>query len=160
MPGIHPSFASHRLNILASSRPVPQKVQWFYPDRQKIIQSEVEKLLAARFIREVEYPEWLANVVVVHKKEGKWRVCVDYTNLNDACPQDSFPLPRIDKIVDSTSGHEMLSFLNVFFGYHQIPHGSRGWGKNRLYNTARALLLQGHAVQTQKCWSNLLEVDD
>ena len=81
----------------------------------------MEKLLKAGFIREVKYPEWLANVVVVPKKGGKWRVCVDYTNLNDACPKDSFPLPRIDQIVETTSGHEMLFFLDAFSGYHQIP---------------------------------------
>lgn len=63
----------------------------------------------------------MANVVVVPKKGGKWQVCVDYTNLNDACPKDSFPLPRIDQIVDATAGHEMLSFLDAFSGYHQIP---------------------------------------
>ena len=78
-------------------------------------------MLEAGFIREVEYPNWLANVVVVPKKEGKWRVCVNYTNLNNACPKHSFPLPRIDQIVDSTVGQEMLSFLDVFSGYHQIP---------------------------------------
>ena len=78
-------------------------------------------LLEAGFIREVSYPDWLANVVVVPKKEGKWRVCVDYTNLNNACPKDSFPLTRIDQIVDSTSGQGMLSFLDAFSGYHQIP---------------------------------------
>ena len=98
----------------------PKKVRRFHPDRHKIIQNDVEKLLAVRFIREVDYPEWLANVVVVPKKEGKWRVCVDYTNLNDTYPKDSFPLPRIDQIVDSTIGHAMLSFLDVFSGYHQI----------------------------------------
>lgn len=81
----------------------------------------MEKLLAVGFIREVEYPEWLANVVVVPKKEEKWRVCVDYTNLNDACPKYSFPLPRIDQIVDSIAGYKMLSFLDAFSGYHQIP---------------------------------------
>lgn len=81
----------------------------------------MEKLLAVRFIREVEYPEWLANVVVVPKKEEKWRVCVDYTNLNDACPKYNFPLPWIDQIVDSIAGHKMLSFLDAFSGYHQIP---------------------------------------
>ncbi|RVW95440.1 Transposon Ty3-I Gag-Pol polyprotein [Vitis vinifera] len=70
---------------------------------------------------EVDYPDWLANVVVVPKKEGKWRVCVDYTNLNNACPKDSFPLPQIDQIVDSTAGQGMLSFLDAFSGYHQIP---------------------------------------
>ena len=81
----------------------------------------MEKLLEAGFIREVKYPEWLANVVVVPKKGRKWRVCVDYTNLNDACPKDSFPLPQIDQIVHATSRHEMLSFLEAFSGYHQIP---------------------------------------
>ena len=121
MTGIHPLVASHRLNILLSSRPVRQKVRRFHPDRQKIIRDEVDKLLEAGFIREMEYQDWLANVVVVLKKKGKWRVCVDYTNLNNACPKDSFPLPRIDQIVDSTTGQGMLSFLNAFSGYHQIP---------------------------------------
>ena len=69
----------------------------------------------------MKYPEWLANVVVVPKKGGKWRVCVNYTDLNDACPKDSFPLPRIDQIVDASTGHGMLSFLDAFSGYHQIP---------------------------------------
>ena len=95
--GIHPSIASHRLNIFLSSRPVRQKVRRFHSDRQKIIQDEVDKLLEAGFIREVEYSEWLENVVVVPKKKGKWRVCVDYTNLNNACPKDSFPLLRINQ---------------------------------------------------------------
>ena len=88
---------------------------------QKIIRDEVDKLLEAGFIREVEYPDWMANVVVVPKKEGKWRVCVDYTNFNNACTKDGFPLPQIDQIVDSTVGHGMLSFINAFSGYHQIP---------------------------------------
>ena len=81
----------------------------------------MDKLLAAGFIREIEYPEWLANVVVVLKKGGKWRVCVDYKDLNEACPKDSFPLPRIDQIVDASVGHGMLSFLDAFSGYYQIP---------------------------------------
>ena len=67
------------------------------------------------------YPEWLDNVVVIPKKGNKWRVCVDYTDLNDACPKDSFPLPCIDQIVDASAGHGMLSFLDAFSGYHQIP---------------------------------------
>ena len=69
----------------------------------------------------MKYPEWLANVVVVPKKDNKWRVCVNYTDLNDACPKDNFPLPRIDEIVDASAGHGMLSFLDAFSGYHQIP---------------------------------------
>ena len=71
-------------------------------------------------IREVYYPEWLANVVMVKKANGKWRMCVDFTNLNSACPKDNFPLPRIDQLVDSTAGHKLLTFMNAFFGYNQI----------------------------------------
>ena len=74
----------------------------------------------AGFIREVKYPEWLANVVLVKKKNGKWRMCVDFTDLNKACPKDCFPLPKIDQLVDATSGHALLSFLDAFSGYHQI----------------------------------------
>ena len=68
----------------------------FHPDRHQVIQVEVDILLKTRFIREIKYPEWLANVVVVPIKDGKWRVCVDYIDLNEACSKDNFPLPRID----------------------------------------------------------------
>ena len=78
-------------------------------------------MLSAGFIREVKYLEWLANVVVVPKKGGKWRVCVDYTDLNEAFSKENFPLPRIDQIVDASTGHGMLSFMDAFSGYHQIP---------------------------------------
>ena len=81
----------------------------------------MDNLLEAGFIREIKYPEWLANVVEVPKKGGKWRVCVDYTDLNEAYPKDNFPLPRIDQIVDASVGHGMLSFLDAFSRYHQIP---------------------------------------
>ena len=81
---------------------------------------EVEKLLVAKFIREVYYPEWLTNVVMVKKSNEKWRMCVDFTDLNNACPKDSFPLPRIDQFIDSTIGHELPSFMDAFSGYNQI----------------------------------------
>ena len=113
--------ASHNLNVLSSAKPVRKRVKRFHPDRHQIIQSEVDNLLKARFIREVKYPKWLANIVVVPKKGGKWRVCVDYTDLNDACLKDSFPLPQINHIVEALAGHGMLSFLDAFSGYHQIP---------------------------------------
>ena len=106
---------------LVTAKPVRQRVRRFHLDRHQIIQTKVNNILASRFIREVKYPEWLANVVVVPKKGGKWHVCVDYTDLNEACPKDSFPLPRIDQIVDATAGHDILSFLDAFSGYHQIP---------------------------------------
>ena len=98
-----------------------KKVRRFHPNRHLVIQAEVDNLLQNRFIRAVKYLEWLANVVVVPKKGNKWRVCVDYTDLNDACPKDSFPLPRINQIVEASVRHGMLSFLDAFSGYHQIP---------------------------------------
>ena len=88
--------------------------------RQKAINEEVSKLLQAGAIREVEYLEWLANVVLVKKANGKWRLCIDFTDINKACSKDSFPLPRIDLIVDATAGHELLSFMDAFSGYNQI----------------------------------------
>ena len=121
MPGIYPVVASHELNILLTSQPVWQKIRRFHPNRQKIIQTEIDKLLAIRLIRKVKYLDWLANVVVVPKKDGRWRVCVNYINLNDVYPKNSFPLPRIDQIVDAIARHGIISFLDAFSGYHQIP---------------------------------------
>ena len=118
MPGISPIHALHKLKVAPSAKPVRQKVRRFHPYYHSIIQTEVDNLLQNGFIRAVKYPEWLANVVVVPKKRNKWRVCVDYTDLNDACPKDSFPLPRIDQIVDASTRHDMLSFLDAFSGYH------------------------------------------
>ena len=85
------------------------------------MREEVARLKKAGVIKEVFYPEWLANTVVVRKKSGKWRVCVDFTDLNKACPKDPFPMPRIDWLVDSTVEHPRMSFLDTFQGYHQIP---------------------------------------
>ena len=88
--------------------------------RRKAIGEEVARLLAAGFIVEVFHPEWLANPVLVLKKNGTWRMCVDYTDLNKACPADPFALPRIDQIIDATAGCERLCFLDAYSGYHQI----------------------------------------
>ena len=92
----------------------------FAPERDNAIKEEVQKLTLAKFIREVYYLDWLANVVIVKKANGKWRMCVDFTDLNKACPKDSYLLPRIDQLVDSTVGHRLLSFMDAFCGYNQI----------------------------------------
>jgi hypothetical protein len=99
---------------------VKQHLRRFDEEKRRAIGEEVHKLMAAGFIKEVFHPEWLANPVLVKKKGGKWRMCVDYTGLNKACPKVPYPLPRIDQIVDSTTGCETLSFLDVYSGYHQI----------------------------------------
>ena len=121
MVGISLTVASHKLNVFPAVKLVMQRVRRFYLDGHQIIQTEVDNLLVACFIREVKYPEWLANVVVIPKTGGKWCVCVDYADLNEACPKDSFPLPRIYQTVDATTRHGILSFLEAFSGYHQIP---------------------------------------
>ena len=105
MLGIDPSVMVHRLNVSPSFPPVRQKKRVFAPERDRAIAKEVRKLQEASFIREVYYPNWLANVVMVKKASGKWRMCVDFTDLNKACPKDSYPLLRVDVLVDSTAQH-------------------------------------------------------
>ena len=85
-----------------------------------MVRQEVKRLKEAKAIKEIFFPKWLANTVVVRKKNGKWRVYVDFTNLNQACPKDPFPMPKIDQLVDATYGHPRMSFLDAFQGYHQI----------------------------------------
>ncbi|XP_010506994.1 PREDICTED: uncharacterized protein LOC104783548 [Camelina sativa] len=120
MQGIKPEIISHELNVDLTFRAVKQKRWKLGPERAEIVNKEVERLLKAGQIRKVKYPEWLANTVVVKKKNGKSRVCVDFTDLNKACPKDCFPLPHIDRLVESTSGHELMSFMDAFSGYNQI----------------------------------------
>uniref|UniRef100_A0A2N9HGN5 Uncharacterized protein n=1 Tax=Fagus sylvatica TaxID=28930 RepID=A0A2N9HGN5_FAGSY len=120
-PGVSSSLACHSLAIPADAKPVQQRRRKLAPERSEIVMEEVGRLLAAEAIRPVQYPTWLSNTVVVQKKNGKWRVCVDFTDLNKVCPKDHFPLPRIDQLVDSAAGHDRMSFLDAFQGYHQIP---------------------------------------
>jgi hypothetical protein len=89
-------------------------------DKVEGAQNEVKRLLSASDIREVKYTKWLANTVMVKKANGKWRMCIDFTDLNMACPKDEFPLPRIDSLVDATASSELMSLLDCYSGYHQI----------------------------------------
>ena len=89
-------------------------------ERRKATIEETEKLMQAGFIQEAQYRTWFSNVVLVKKPNGKWRMCTDYTDLNKACPKDSYPLPSIDRLVDGASGQEMMSFLNAYSNYNQI----------------------------------------
>jgi hypothetical protein len=82
--------------------------------------AEVQKLLDASFICEVQYPSWLTNVVMVKKKNGKWRMCTDFIDLNNCCPKDDFPLSRIDKVVDSAADCDTMTLLDYFSRCHQI----------------------------------------
>jgi hypothetical protein len=120
MPGILREVAEHSHDILPHSRVVQQRLRRFDEERRRAIGAELRKLLEAGFIKEVFHPTWLANPVLVKKKNEKWRMCVDYTSLNKTCPKVPFPLLRIDQIVDLTAGCELLCFLDAYSGYHQI----------------------------------------
>jgi hypothetical protein len=119
-PGVDPAFATHNLNADPLFRPITQKGRRISPLHKEAVCEEVSWLIDAGAIKEILYPTWLSNTVVVKKKNGKWRVCIDFTDLNKACPKDPFPLPKIDQLVDATSGHQRMSFLDAFQGYHQI----------------------------------------
>jgi hypothetical protein len=108
MPGIPREVAEQELRIKPGSKPMHQRLCHFNDERRRAIGEEITKLLAAGFIKEVYHSNWVANPVLVKKKNGKWRMCVDYTGLNKACPKDAFPLSCIDQIVDSTSGCEIV----------------------------------------------------
>jgi hypothetical protein len=120
MPGIPSDVAEHSLDIRARARPVKQPLRRFDEEKRRAIGEEIHKPMVAGFIKEVFHPEWLADLVLVKMKGGKWLMCVDYTGLNKACSKVPYPLPRIDQIVDSTAGCETLSFLDAYSGYHQI----------------------------------------
>jgi hypothetical protein len=108
-----------RISLLFTGTPraVPDS---FDEERRRPIRAELRKILEAEFIKEVFHLTWLANPVLVKKKNGKWRMCVDYTSLNKACPKVPFPLPQIYQIVDSTAGCELLCVIDAYSGYHQI----------------------------------------
>jgi hypothetical protein len=120
MSDIPRDVAEHSLDIRAGAQPVKQTLCRFDKEKRRATGEEIHKLLVVGFIKEVFHPEWLANHVLIRKKDGKWRMCVDYTGLNKACPKVPYTLPRIDQIVDSTAGCETLSFLDAYSGYHQI----------------------------------------
>jgi hypothetical protein len=120
MPGIPREVIEHKFGINPTFKPIKQKERRYTPERYKTIRLEVNKLLEAGFIRPVNYPSLLAKPVLVEKPNKSWRMCINYTSLNKACPKDEYPLPHICQIVDSTALCELLSFLDAYSGYHQI----------------------------------------
>nr|GEU30096.1 reverse transcriptase domain-containing protein [Tanacetum cinerariifolium] len=120
MTGVPRSIAEHKLNIREGCPPVRQKKRGQAPERTKAIQAEVQKLIEVRIMREVYYHDWLSNPVMVKKYDGSWRMCVDFTDLNKACPQDCYPLSGIDWKVESLCGYPFKCFLDAYKGYHQI----------------------------------------
>jgi hypothetical protein len=120
MSGIPREVIEHKLKIDLEFKPIKQKERTHTSERHETIRVEVNKLLEARFIRPVDYLSWLANPVLVEKPDGPWCMCIDYTSLNKACPKDEYPVSRICQIMDSMTTSGLLSFLDVYSGYHQI----------------------------------------
>ena len=129
MPGVPVELAEHSLHVDPKAKPVKQGLHRLNEERRKIIGGEVARLLDAGFIIEVYHPKWLANPVLVPKKNGQWRMCIDYTSLNKVCPKDPFALPRIDQIIDVVAGSKLLCFLDAYSGYNQIRLKEEDWEK-------------------------------
>ena len=117
MPGLDRDIAEHHISTYPKARPVKQKLCKVRPEWTEKIIEEIAKQIQPNFLEVVDYPQWLANIVPVLKKDGKVRMCVDFRDLNKACPKDDFPLPYIDVIVDSTTSSAMYSFMD---GFHDI----------------------------------------
>src|SRR3954464_9116676 len=121
MPGVPKEFAEHALNVFPDAKPVRHSMRRLSEPRAEAVGVEVNRLLDANFIREIKESEWLANTVMVPKKDTEIpRMCVDFTSLNKHCPKDHFPLPWIDQIIDLTAGCEKLSFIVAYSAYNQI----------------------------------------
>ena len=120
MPGLDLGLVVHALNVDPGVKPVIQPARVFHTNVEIQITQEVKKLLTAGFIKPIQHPKWLSNIVPVKKKNGQIRCCVDFRNLNKTCPKDEFPLPNIDLLVDSAVGSSMFSFMDGYSGYNQI----------------------------------------
>jgi hypothetical protein len=118
--GVNRDGIEHSLNVDPSFRPRKQRLQKMSDDKAEGDRNEVKRLLSAGVIIDVTYPEWLANTIMVKEANGKWRMCIDFTDLNKACPKDDFPLPRIDSLVDAAASSKLMSLLDCYSGYHQI----------------------------------------
>nr|XP_027102846.1 uncharacterized protein LOC113724106 [Coffea arabica] len=131
--GVPHHLMIHELNVDPRIRPIKQKRRHLGPERSRAVGEEVDKLLPAKIIREAQYPTWLFNPVMVKKDTGAWRMCVDFTDLNKACPKNCYPLPKVDTLVDSAMGYEVLCFLDAFKGYHQIGMSQEDQEKMAFY---------------------------
>ncbi|GAA0159407.1 hypothetical protein LIER_38863 [Lithospermum erythrorhizon] len=120
MPGVDPGVSVHRFYVDPHYKPIKQKKRTFSEEKGEAIREEVDELLGANAIGELLFPTWLANVVLIPKPNGTWRICTDYTSINMACPKDCYPLPNIDRLVDSSDGYKVVDFMDEFWGYHQI----------------------------------------
>ena len=120
MPRLNPGFVAHTLNADPEAKSVAQPARIFHTEIEGQIVKEVQKLIVVGFIKLIQHPRWLSNIVPVKKKNGQIRYYVDFRNLNKACPNDEFPLPNMDLLIDSVVRNVMFPFMDGFSGYNQI----------------------------------------
>ena len=125
MPGLDPRLVAYTLNVDLEAKPVAQPAKIFHTEIEGQIVKEVHKLLAAGFIKPIQHPRWLSNIIPVKKKNRQIRCCVNFINLNTAFPKDEFPLPNMDLLIDSATGSLMFSFMDGFSRYNQIRMAPR-----------------------------------
>jgi hypothetical protein len=152
--GVNRDVIEHSLNVDPAIRPRRQKLRKMSEDKTEGARNEVKRLLSARVIREVTYPKWLANTVMVKKANGKWRMCIDFIDLNKACPKDEFPLPRIDSLVDAAATSELMSLLDCYSGYHQIWMKKEDEPKTSFITPVEPTATFG-CPRAQECWRKL-----
>ncbi|GKV02603.1 hypothetical protein SLEP1_g15020 [Rubroshorea leprosula] len=171
MPGIPNSVSQHKLSTNPLKKPVAYKRCLFGGERLQAIKEEVKKLLQAGFVRKVDYCEWVANPVLVKKANSKWRMCIDYTNLNQACPTNCYSMPSIDKLVEAASGNERLSLLDAYSEYHQVSMALEDEEKTSFYagdeiycyvmmpfglkNAVKSLKAEDHLADLDETFNNL-----
>jgi hypothetical protein len=147
MPRVPRNLIEHSLNVDPKATPKRQHLHRFADNRRDAIKKELAKLLAAGFIREVFHSEWLANPILVRKKNtNEWRMCVNYTDLKKHCPKDPFGLPRVDQVIDSTAGCDLLCFIDCYSGYPPDCYQGRRPGEDRVHHPIWCLLLHDHVV--------------
>ena len=115
MPGIDPQIVEHEINTYPNAKPVRQRLRAVNPRKAPTIKAEIEKLFKAGFIYPIPLMEWVSNLVLVDKKQGAIRICIDFCDLNRSLPKDNFPTPFIDQILDECAGSEVFYFMDGFF---------------------------------------------
>jgi hypothetical protein len=120
MPRLDRIIVEHRLPLKPGFRPFQQRARQMEAEILEEVKKEVENMIEAGFIRTCRYAEWISSVVPVQKKDGRWRVCVDFRDLNRATPKDEYPMPVAETLINAAAGHKMLSFMDGNAGYNQI----------------------------------------
>jgi hypothetical protein len=158
MPGLDPSIAMHRLAMQKNYPPVKQGQRRYRPELLPQIEAEVDKLMAAGFIREIKYPTWVSRIVPMKKKNGQIRICADFRDLNKACLKDDFPIPISEILINSTMGYEIFSFMDGFSGHNQIKMAPED-EELTTFQTPKGIYCYkvmsfglSYVIWTKKCW--------